>query len=61
MSSIYGMDMGRTDWFCVALTGCLAEEKQGKGWIVQEKEGENWKVVRSRYATRALMGLDPEK
>jgi hypothetical protein len=61
LSAIYGVDMSREDVFGAVLTGCLAEEQQGKGWIVQEKEGVSWKAVRARYAARAFMGLDPSQ
>ena len=37
MAAIYGSQALQYDYFGVYLTGCLADEKDGKGWIVQEK------------------------
>lgn len=61
MAAIYGDQALQFDYFGVYLTGCLADEKDGKGWGVQEKKGEVWEKVRPRYATRTFMKLDPTK
>lgn len=61
MAAIYGNQALQYDYFGVHLTGCLADEKDGKGWMVQEKKGEVWEKVRPRYATRTFMKLDPTK
>lgn len=59
MARIYGPQALQYDFFGIYLTGCLADEKSGKGWSVQEKRGELWEKVRSRFATRTFMKLDP--
>jgi hypothetical protein len=59
MAAIYGMEVQQHDYFGVILTGCLADEKDGKGWIVQERKGDVWENVRSRFAARTFMKLDP--
>ena len=61
MAAIYGNQALQYDYFGVYLTGCLADEKDGKGWVVQEKKGGVWEKVRPRYATRTFMKLDPTK
>jgi hypothetical protein len=59
MAAIYGKQALQYDYFGVYLTGCLADEKDGKGWSVQEKKGDAWENVRSRFAIRTFMKLDP--
>lgn len=61
MAAIYGDQALQFDYFGVHLTGCLADEKDGKGWGVQEKKGEVWEKVTPRYAVRTFMKLDPTK
>ena len=61
MAVIYGNQALQYDYFGVYLTGCLADEQDGKGWTVQEKKSDAWEKVRSRYATRTFMKLDPTK
>lgn len=61
MAAIYGNQASQYDYFGVYLTGCLADEKDGKGWMVQEKKDGAWEKVRARYATRTFMKLDPTK
>lgn len=61
MAAIYGNQALQYDYFGVYLTGCLADEKDGKGWMVHEKKDGVWEKVRSRYATRTFMKLDPTK
>ena len=61
LSAIYGQDMSQVDFFGVAITGCLADEKDGKGWTVQERRDDSWRPVRSRYAMRTFMKLDPNQ
>ncbi|WP_156521230.1 hypothetical protein [Halothiobacillus diazotrophicus] len=59
MAAIYGNQVLQYDYFGVYITGCLADEKDGKGWSVQEKKGDQWERVRSRFAVRTFMKLDP--
>jgi hypothetical protein len=61
MSTLYGQDMSQVDFFGVAVTGCLSDEKDGKGWTVQERRDDSWRPVRSRYAMRTFMKLDPNQ
>jgi hypothetical protein len=59
MAAIYGPQALQYDYVGVHLTACLADEKTGKGWMVYEKRGNEWTSVRSRYALRKFMKLDP--
>ena len=61
MAAIYGSQAMQYDNFGVYLTGCLADEKDGKGWTVQEKRSDTWEKVRSRFAARSFMKLDPSQ
>ena len=59
-AAIYGKSAPQWDYFGIYLTGCLADEKDGRGWFVYEKTTDEWRrVIKSRYAVRTFMGLDP--
>lgn len=45
------------DLYGYTLSDCLADEENGKGWIVREKTAEGWKVVPMRRVTRKFIGL----
>jgi hypothetical protein len=61
MAAIYGTQARQYDYFGVYLTGCLTDEKDGKGWLVYQKTLNDWQAVKSRYATRTFMQLDPSQ
>jgi len=59
--TLYGLQAGRADFYGAILSGCLADEQQGKGWLVFKRSGQEWEPVKARYALRSFMGLDPSK
>lgn len=61
MAAIYGAQSRQYDYFGVYITGCLADEKDGKGWLVHQKAENDWRAVKPRYATRTFMQLDPNQ
>lgn len=58
MASIYGGQARQYDHFGVYITACLADEK---GWSVHQKSANGWQAVKSRYAARSFMQLDPNQ
>ena len=61
LDSLYGFKPGQMDYYGAALSGCLTDEKHGKGWIAVQRSGQLWEPVSSRYALRTFMGMDPSK
>ena len=61
LASLYGRQPGQADFYGATLSGCLADEKDGKGWVALKRSGQAWESVTSRYALRSFMGMDPTK
>lgn len=61
MGALYGKGFAMGDQFGAVLVGCLADERDGRGWAVLRKEGDQWRRVTARAAARELMALDPAK
>lgn len=61
LDALYGMKPGQADFQGAVLSGCLADEKQGKGWVALKRNGQAWEAVSSRHALRSFMGMDPSK
>ena len=61
LASLYGQKKGSMDLYGSILAGCLADERNGKGWVVLRLDGDKAEKVTSRYAVRTFMGLNPAK
>ena len=61
LDALYGLKPGQTDMYGAILSGCLGEDKPGKGWSVMKRSGGVWEPVTARHALRSFMGMDPTK
>lgn len=61
LDSLYGFKPGQADMYGAVLSGCLADEKDGKGWVALKRSGQAWEPVTGRYALRSFIGMDPTK
>lgn len=58
---IYGLKKEDVDFYGATLTGCLSDEKDGKGWLVQRRTKDGWESVKSRFAARSFLGQNPNQ
>jgi hypothetical protein len=61
LDALYGFKLSTVDLYGTTLTGCLADEKDGKGWFVYARTPDSWNKVSSRYAARTFLGIDPSQ